>query len=132
MKKTWDKPIPKSAAKVFRADVELSYSGFWGRESLPKHYLVFTRYFVVKTTPKGYWVANRPFGEMHFCLDAAAKKFAHHDKEEALKSLLRRKELEVVHLKRRLYEAKTKRNVAKMALENWPKVLADGVECRTY
>lgn len=132
MKKTWDKPIPQSAAKAFRADVELSYSGFFVGGLMPKHHVVFKQYFIVKETPKGYWVVDYPFGEMHFCLSAAAKKFAHHDKEQALKSLLRRKELEIEHLRRRLREAKMKRDVAKTALERWHDSESGSVECRTY
>ena len=75
------------------------------------------KYYPVKRTPKGYWLRGEyaptwlDFKELRkrkylrFVVDTSSKKFCYHDLEDAIKSFIRRKEVQQSKLALQLEQA---------------------------
>ncbi len=117
MKRYWKEPIPQNAPRLYRAEARIyghhdeDFCSNWTSSRVE-----IERYFVVRKTPRGCWVAAYKHAPMHFIRDGAKKRFAWQTKLEALESLVARKEAEIWHLEGRLENARRKHAAAQLEL----------------
>lgn len=76
-------------------------------EYYPTSELIFFVYSVVKETPKGVWIKLKGYEDCtyqrkRFILNTSRKKYAYPSKEEALYSFIKRKEIQIKILSRKL------------------------------
>lgn len=76
-------------------------------ESYPVYKLIYYVHSVVKETPKGVWIKLKGYEDCtyqrkRFILNTSRKKYAYPSKEEALYSFIKRKEIQIKILSRKL------------------------------
>jgi len=116
MKRIWNKPIPPNAQIMYRAEANIYAhhdDDLYAASTSCR--LEIYKYHVVRKTPCGYFVARYQYGPMHFIRDDAKKRFAWPTKNQAIESLIARKEREIQHLEQRLEDARRKLNAALFA-----------------
>ncbi len=93
-----------------------------------RSYVHYERYHIVRHTPKGAWIET---GDLYRKFVWRCKNpYAHATPEEALEALLKRREAEEWHLRRRLYAIPTRLRAIKNAMEHPEDVL--GMCCTNY
>lgn len=112
----WTDPIPSDARVLYRAEAHM-YGYPDEFENIASAARVkIERFYVVRETPCGCWVARWQYGCMHFVRNGAKKRFAWPTEMEALESLVARKRREVEWMRFRLDDAKSKLAAAEIAL----------------
>lgn len=77
-----------------------------------KTVVTLRRYTMQNETPRGYWIIGGHWMKRRWISKTANKRYACPTKEQALESLLRRKQRQVEILERRLEEARKQLNAA--------------------
>jgi len=112
--------IPKNAKILYRAESYLFGTlDEYGNVSGYRVSVQITKYYAVKYTKKGYWVARGPYCPMHFIRNDAKKRFAWPTEKEAVESLVARMKCYTKHCERRLEEAKAKLTAAEVTLKQY-------------
>lgn len=86
---------------LYRCEAEVSNSFM----SFVSYTIKYRKYFIIKETPKGFWVGDKHYWKRWVSKDGR-KRFAHPTKEEALFGFIKRKEKQIKILEAQLNRAK--------------------------